>query len=575
MCGILVTAGLDRPFRHSDLASLRPRGPDAIGFWSDPNVNVGQTRLAILGLDDKGTGPLENESHVLAFNGEIYNYETIRQRLEQGGLNLIGANDAEVLLHAWTRWGPDLLKTLNGFWAFVVYNKVEHTLTLVRDQLGIKPLYYLATPGRVCIASMIRTILETTKVSSPALDFEALSEYAAYQFTFGDKTFLRDVRKVLPGHIVTIDLATGAMTSSCYEDIFEPDGSAELTPDWIADTRTLLEECVLESTISDVPFATFCSGGLDSSLLTRIAQPDVAYHCNYSDPDCNETFFARQVVEGTKTRLYVVNATESFDLVDRLRSIVDDFDELSIGSVVLPLEDLLAKVKQRYKVVLTGSGGDELFGGYTRYQLALGECNQDSYRGLFESLRDVHTVADRFEACHRKGHTSYYRFYEPDVETTFKKAYEGCRSSGDDCQAMLGMDRRYFLSGLLNIDDKMSARFSVESRPSLLHQRFVRHVREVDPGVLIRNVDLKSTFREVAAPYLPRSVTHRQDKMGFTTPVGDFVRHSSHLIRTQLTTSPFRDLYQLRGLSLAPQDKFSRQVFGLLMMDLWLNRYAV
>ncbi|MCA1705673.1 MAG: asparagine synthase C-terminal domain-containing protein, partial [Actinobacteria bacterium] len=135
-------------------------------------------------------------------------------------------------------------------------------------------------------------------------------------------------------------------------------------------------------------------------------------------------------------------------------------------------------------------------------------------------------------------------------------------------------DRRYFLAGLLNIDDKMSARFSLESRPSLLHQRFVRHVGAVEPGVLIRNADLKSVFREIATPFLPRSVTHRQDKMGFTTPIGDFVRHSSDLIRKQLTNSAFRDLYDLRGLSLAPQDKFSRQVFGLLMVDLWLNRYA-
>ncbi len=538
-------------------------------------MNVGQTRLAILGLDDRGTGPLENETHVVAFNGEIYNFESIRRRLEQHGENLAGANDAEVLLHAWTRWGETILPDLHGFWAIVVYDKIQRTLTLVRDQLGIKPLYYWTAPGgRACVASMIRTIIDTVPLSSPELDYEALSEYASYQFTFGDKTFLRDVRKVLPGHIVTIE-PSGAVRSSCYEDIFAGAGEARtVTPEWIEETRELLTECVLESTVSDVPFATLCSGGLDSSLLTRIAHPDIAYHCNYSDPDCNETFFARQVVEGTQTRLYVINATETFNLVERLTSIIEDFDELSIGSVVLPLEDLLAKVKQRYKVVLTGSGGDELFGGYTRYQLALGECYQDSYRSLFESLRHIPTVADRFEACHRKGDTKYYRFYEPDVEATFKKEYESCRTSGDDCQAMLAFDRRNFLAGLLNIDDKMAGRFSIESRPSLLHQRFVRHVARVDASMLVRNTDLKSVLREVAKPFLPKSVTHRQDKMGFTTPIGDFVRHSSHLIREQLTNSQFRDLYDLKGLSLAPQDKFSRQVFGLLMMDLWLNRYA-
>jgi asparagine synthase (glutamine-hydrolysing) len=575
MCGILVTAGLGRAFSHYDLASLRTRGPDALGFWCDERVNIGQTRLAIIGLDERGIEPVENETHVLAFNGEIYNFEEIRRRLEQDNSPLPDANDAVVLLHAWSKWGRTILDDLHGFWAFVVYDKREHTLSLVRDQLGIKPLYYSAKDGRICIASMLRTILEVTEPSSVALDYEALSEYVAYQYTFGDKTFVRDIRKVAPGHIVEIKLPGGCVRTTCYEDIFEHDASIRaITPEWIDETRYLLGECVRESTVSDVPFTTLCSGGLDSSLLTRIAKPEVAYHCNFSDPECNETFFAREVIDGTRTHLFVVNATESFDLVARLASIIEDFDDLTIGSVILPLDDLLDRVRRRYKVLLTGTGGDELFGGYTRYQLALGECYQDSYRALFESMRHLETPAERFEACHRKGSTAYYRFYQPDVEKTFQTAYAAGRSTGDDCQAMLNFDRRYFLGGLLNIDDKMSARFSLESRPSLLHQDFVRHVRQVDPGVLVRNTELKWVLRQVATPFLPKSVIHRQDKMGFTTPVGDFVRHSSHLIREQLARSAFRDLYELKGLSLAPQDKFSRQVFGLLMIDLWLNRYA-
>ncbi len=326
--------------------------------------------------------------------------------------------------------------------------------------------------------------------------------------------------------------------------------------------------------MSDVPFATTCSGGLDSSILTRVAEPDIAYHCNYSDPECNETFFARRVVEGTPTRLLVVNASESFDLVARLRAIVEDFDELSIGSVILPLDELLGLVQRRFKVILTGTGGDELFGGYTRYQLALGECYQDSYKALFESLRLLKSVADRFEACHHKGHTEYFRFYDPEVENTFRKEYEACRTSNDDGHAMLTFDRRNFLPGLLNIDDKMSARHSLESRPSLLHQKLVRHVNTLDPSALLDRPDLKGVLRDVAAPILPPAVTRRVDKMGFTTPIGTFVQQSSDRVREQLSRSPFGELYDLRKLNFAASDKFSRHVFGLLMIDLWLNRYA-
>jgi asparagine synthetase B (glutamine-hydrolysing) len=127
---------------------------------------------------------------------------------------------------------------------------------------------------------------------------------------------------------------------------------------------------------------------------------------------------------------------------------------------------------------------------------------------------------------------------------------------------------------MLNIDDKMTGRHSLESRPSYLHQRLVRHVQGLESASLLGNGDLKPVLRTLAKGSLPRSVIHRTDKMGFTTPVGTFVNHSSHLIREQITSSPFRDLYDLRKMNLTAETKFSREVFGLLMLDLWLNRYA-
>ena len=576
MCGILITAGLDRPFHHRMLRSLRRRGPDEVGFWSCDGVQLAHTRLAIIGLDERGVQPVENDTHVIAYNGEIYNFHAIRRRLEAEGVRIPGSNDTEVLLHAWTRWGEAVLTELTGFWAFVVYDKVRRRLSLVRDQFGIKPLYYWRDGSEVCVSTMIRTIVETVRAPL-ALDYAAVSEYARYQFTFGDKTFFREVKKVPPGHVVEIDVATGQTTSRRYEDILaagEPEHRA-VTPEWIAETRELLRQSVLESTISDTSFTTFCSGGIDSSFITRVAEPEIAYHCNYSDPECNETFFAQQVVEGTPIRLFTVNAREEFDLVQRLADVVEDFDELTIGSVILPLDDLLGQVKRRYKVILTGTGGDELFAGYVRYQLALGQCFQDSYRGLFERMRPLTSVAERFELTHRKGDVHLYRFYEPGVERTFRDAFDECHTGTDDVGAMLRFDRRYFLAGLLNIDDKMCGRHSLESRPSFLHQTFVRHLQRLDTRALLdSDGDLKPVMRTIAGGVLPRTVTHRTDKMGFTTPVGTFVNQSAGRIREQITDSPFRDLYDLRKVNFTADTKFSREVFGLLMLDLWLNRYA-
>jgi asparagine synthase (glutamine-hydrolysing) len=575
MCGILATKGLDGAFHHRLVHSLRKRGPDAIGFWSDRNLSIAHTRLSIIGLDESGTQPIENERYVIAYNGEIYNYLEIKQSLVKSGVHLKGSTDTEVLLHAWTRWGPDSLKQLTGFWAFIVYEKETQKLTLVRDQLGIKPLYYWHTQHKTCVSSLIWTILETVG-ESPDLDFEAMSEYVRYQFTFGDKTFVRQIKKVLPGHYVEIDLRTDTVADVCYEDILNPEGhgTLPLVPELVDETKQLIAECCRESTISDTSFTTFCSGGIDSSLITSVTQPDVAYHCNYSDPDCNETFYAREVVAKLPTRLMVVNAQESFDIIARLSSLVEDFDELTIGSVILPLDDLLTQVKRRYKVILTGTGGDELFAGYVRYQLALGDCFQDSYRGLYERMRNVPNLADRFEMTHRKGNPALYEFYDPKVEQTFREHFESCRNGGGDLHTMLTFDRRYFLPGLLNIDDKLCGRHSLESRPSFLHQKLVRHVLRISPQALLRNNELKFLLRQAASEYLPQSVLRRTDKMGFTTPIGTFINNSAHMIREQITSSKFSDFYNMKTTHFTAENKFSREVFGMLMLDLWLSRYA-
>src|SRR5437016_1094425 len=141
MCGIFVSSGLGRSFHHRLLRSLRRRGPDEIGFWSDERVQMAHARLSIIGLDERGTEPLENRRHVLNYNGEIYNFMEIAERLRSEGVPCQAANDADVLLQAWTHWGEAILPSLTGFWSFVVYDKERGTLTLVRDQFGVKPLY--------------------------------------------------------------------------------------------------------------------------------------------------------------------------------------------------------------------------------------------------------------------------------------------------------------------------------------------------------------------------------------------------------------------------------------------------
>ena len=193
MCGLLATVGLDIPFAHRQLARLRNRGPDAIGFWSNGRLNLGHTRLAVLGLGHDNDEPLENERYVLAYNGEIYNFMEIKATLESKRSLPAHANDAVVLLEGWSVWGEKILEKIHGFWAFVLYDKLENKLILCRDQAGIKPLYYFKSDGKVCVSSMLGAISDTLG-GGLDLDDLALSEYVRYQYTFGNKTFFSDVK---------------------------------------------------------------------------------------------------------------------------------------------------------------------------------------------------------------------------------------------------------------------------------------------------------------------------------------------------------------------------------------------
>lgn len=571
MCGIWVNVE-GESFCHSQLSPLKRRGPDEMGFWTDGRVNIGHTRLAVLGLDDRSIQPMANDRYVLAYNGEIYNFHEINARLAARGIHLKPANDSEVLLHAWAEFGVDILKDLNGFWAFVVYDKEAQKLSFCRDQFGIKPLYYWCDKESIYASSLLGSIIENSS-RKPSLDYEALSEYVRYQFTFGDKTFVKEIKKVLPGHHVEIDLNTREITDTIYEDIHHcSDEVMPFYPGWEEEIRDLLYDAVMESAVSDTAITTFCSGGMDSSLITAILKPEIAYHCNYSDPDCNETFFAQEVVQNLSTRLFVVNARERFNLVEAVFDIVRDFDELTIGSVILPLDDLLAQVSKRYKVILNGTGGDEIFGGYVRYMLANGHCNQDNYRELYHKMSSLNQLWQRFEKCHHKGDTTIYSFYNDIVVDSFRNEFESY-DEPDSMMRMLHFDRANFLPGLLNIDDKMCGRHGVEGRPPLLHQKFYRHVRRFKSDFIFGNDSLKDLLRTVGGRWLSRAVTHRKDKMGFTTPIGGFVNQNAHEIREQIMNSPFRDLYQLKRVNFTAKSKYSREVFGLLMLDAWLNTY--
>ena len=597
MCGFVVRTGFDSPWSDEYVEALRSRGPDASGFWRDDAIEIGHSLLSNMGDPGEGIQPKANERYVLSLNGLVTNHAELACQLRKkngtGPVNKPAKNDATTLLDLWSDRGEAVLPDLAGFWAFVVYDRAARTLTLVRDQFGAKPLYYWSDGRRFCAASTIKTLLCVIGFV-PELNFQVLAEYARYQLSFDENTFFHGIRRVLPGHLIRFKLSNGDINDHCWEDIFAPaeplasqrDGvnSGDTRSDmpdalWIEEARELLETGVRQYTLGRRPWTVLTSGGIDSTIVTRITQPTEAFHSHFNHPACNELSFARAAIKGTSSRLVEVQASEEFDLVERLDSIIEDFDDPVVGSVILPLDELLTRVARNHQVVLTGTGGDELFGGYARYALAQGRAVQTSYGDLERRMATQTRLADRFEMTHHKGECSWYRFDTRPARRSFDAAFETCYSPGlggadAELDAMLRFDRRHFLPGLLNIDDRISGRHGVESRPAMLNQHFVRKVNRVPIQAIFHDGPVKGLLRHVGAPYLPSHIDQRTDKMGFTTPIGDFVQQSADSISQQLKESPFRHLYSLPEGPLPAHKLYSREAFGLLMMDLWLNRYA-
>lgn len=558
MCGFVVVAGAlaDRPISHRALGRLRRRGPDGIGFWASGEAVLVHARLAVINPSDEGLQPVEHAGWVGVFNGEVYNWLSLRRPEER--------SDAAVILRLFAEGGAGALREANGFWALAAVSP-DGAVHLVRDQLGVRPLYYAHGRDWLVAASTLRALVPLLP-GRPEFDYRAMSEWALYQMPLSDHTFFGGVRRLSPGHHFTFS-RDGTVSTRCYEDIWAP-GSAEPDEAWVRDAQEKLVRAVGEATSSDVGFTTTCSGGLDSSVVTRVAEPSLAYHANYSGAEYNETGWARAVVEGTRTRLYTVNATEpgSLDLCARVDELVQDQDDITVGSVILPLSELFEAISRRYKVVLLGTGGDELFGGYVRLDIARGRLeDQPAYRAVFDRLAGVSDPVERYDLLHRKGNAGIFRFFDAEhVSRAFRAALAE--------EHPLQFERRHFLRALLTIDDRIGGRYGVEGRPALLHQDLVRHVAALDPESVLAG-GLKSVARRVFEPFLPAAVLHRSDKKGFPTPIGEIVNANAARVRERISSSPHRHLYDLAQVHWTTESAYDRQLFGLLQLDAWLGSF--
>jgi asparagine synthase (glutamine-hydrolysing) len=349
--------------------SMAYRGPDDAGYLVDPGVAIGMRRLSIIDLNS-GHQPIFNEDETVAvvFNGEIYNYRELRDWLEARGHRFRTASDTEVIVHLWEEVGTAFAERLNGMFAIALLDRRRRKLVLARDHVGIKPLYYARVAEGLVFGSEVKVLLESGWVPR-RLDLDAVGQFLAWEYVPGAATMMRDVCRLEPASLLELDLQTGKLDIRRFWSPLQAAATAasriRTAADWEEEVDATVARCVRRQLISDVPLGAFLSGGVDSSLVVAAMGKAQTFSIGFDDPTYNETQWSRRVADhlGVNHTIEIIRP-DVHGLFDRLMHHMDDpIADVSIFPTYLVSKLAATKVK----VVLSGDGGDELFGGYETF----------------------------------------------------------------------------------------------------------------------------------------------------------------------------------------------------------------
>jgi asparagine synthase (glutamine-hydrolysing) len=591
---------------------IRHRGPDDEGFFVGDGVGLGMRRLSIIDLSG-GHQPIRNEDGTIwvVFNGEIYNYRELRAELIAHGHAFYTETDTETIVHAYEEWGEDGFARLRGMFGIALWDRRKRALLLVRDRLGIKPLHYREQDGGVLFGSEIKSILASGAVD-PALDPVSLAHYLSFLYTPPDSSIFAGVRKLPPGHVLR--WSDGRTSVRCYWQLPATEsftGTIDEATDQLAE---ILSDAVRSHLVSDVPIGALLSGGVDSSLVVGLmakATPRAikTFSIGFDEPAFDELDAARRVAQhfGTDHHELVVRPN-AVEIVDRL---VDHFDEPFGDSSAIPTWYVSQIARRHVTVVLSGDGGDELFGGYDRYLPHPRVASFDATAGgLGRRAAGIvwpflpHGVKGknflRHVAQDARGRylesLSFFRFDEmpallsPDLLHALRdqlRSEEGAHRFDRFAalpwpSQMMRFDLETYLpEDILTKVDRMSMAHSIESRVPLLDHEVVTFAASLPSHMKLHEGERKRVLKRVAATVLPGDVLMRR-KQGFAVPLDTWFRSSLRDFVVDTLQSPLtrqRGYFQLRfidrvlGEHLSGRRDHSLRLWQLVMFELWHRRY--
>ena len=591
------------------------RGPDGHGVWKREAENVGlaHCRLSIIDIASGQQPMTDHHGNWVCFNGEIYNYIELKQQL---GGTYETTSDTEVILRAYEKWGENCVEHFSGMFAFALWDEKRQTLFCARDHFGIKPFYYAVVDNTFCFASEMKTLLPF--LPSVETDPKGFQDYLVFQFCMEGKTLFQGIHELEPAHCLTIT-ADGEIHRRRYWQVYyRPD--VYHTEQYFHDALEEHFQRSLKYHIrSDVPVGGYVSGGVDSSITASIARDMLGdtfqgFTGKFSiGPEYDESAYARIVAQEKDFPLYEIDITAQ-DFIDNIGKVIYHLDTPVAGPGSFPQYMVSKLAAQHRKVVLGGQGGDEIFGGYTRYLVAYfeecikgaidGTAQNDSYvvtyesiipnltalknykpmlrsfwsKGLFdESSKRYFQLINRapsMEDCIRRDALPDYDPYEAYerlfiAENVDKKSY---------LDRMTHFDFKTLLPALLHVEDRMSMAHGIESRVPFLDREMVEFAATIPANIKFKDGNMKHILRSAMSRHVPERVMNRKDKMGFPTPFAVWAKgECREFICDTLSSTKARQRAYIDNekvmTKIAGEGSFARNLWGFFCLELWQQQF--
>ncbi|RYY72045.1 MAG: asparagine synthase (glutamine-hydrolyzing) [Chitinophagaceae bacterium] len=558
MCGI---AGfIDKTKTRDDLEKMttciRRRGPDDSGIFFENNVGLGHRRLSIIDLSTAGHQPMTFEDLVIIFNGEIYNYKEVQSELKSKGYSFNSTSDTEVVIKAFHCWGAECVNRFIGMFAIAINNIKDNSLFLFRDRAGVKPLFYYVKHGRLAFSSELKSFkYYLTKEERQAIDTDALSEFLSIGYISRNRSILKDVKKLPPGHYLKFQ--GGKATITQYWNV-----SFQENKEWLRrKEEDLLDEldCLVQSAfryrmVADVQVGVFLSAGVDSSLVTAVLSKHYGqlrtFTIGFNERGFDESSDAKKIADylGTIHTERTLTQKDAYQILD---TFYDIYDEPHGDNSCVPTTFVSQIAKEAgVKVVLSADAGDELFGGYERYSDYMRRWNQLQKLGsggrwaghhVFNLLSKLSPGAyankmGRFsDILSKNGFIDFYqtiiRMSSTDELKSVFPSFQEINSmnlEGDILNQMCEWDfNRYMVDDILSKVDRATMYHSIEGREPFLDHRLVEFAAQLPVEYKIRNGQTKYLLKKLLGRYLPHEL-YDLPKRGFGAPLQLWIKQHYH-----------------------------------------------